>query len=209
MNVLVVDDHQMIRLGLSNMLTRVLGVETIDTVTNGKEALDRLADQRYEFVFMDIKMPVMDGIVATKHIKEKYPSVNVIAMSIYDDHRHIKDMFESGAKGYLLKDTNHEEIEKAIANISSGKLYAAPQASDALLNDLSPDRQSTEPDFTEREKQVLLFLTQGLTSKKIASRLHLSKKSIDLCRSQLLEKTNCKSSTELISYAIKYRLIAL
>lgn len=207
LTVLVVDDHQVVRVGLTNMLKNVSYVSRVDQAANGKDALRLFKNAIYDLVFMDIKMPVMDGIAATKLIRESHPETRVIALSVYDDDDSVKDMFNSGAIGYLLKNTDQDEIEEAIVAVTKGDVFVSKSISDGMLNKLRGKGSNAPAKLTERENKVLYYLWQGLTSKEIAKHLFLSAKSIELCRSNLLLKTKCKNTVELLKLAVEHKLI--
>lgn len=210
-DALIVDDHKMVRLGLANILEGMDCIRSVRQAENGRTALQFLAAQIFQFVFMDVKMPILDGIAATRAIAASYPHVYVIAMSAYDEEGYAKKMFASGAKGYLLKSTDRKEIENAISTILKGERYVSQSLSQAfvsrLLNVNNSDVVLPDYKLTEREQQVLLYLAQGYTSEDIAKLIFLSKKSVDLCRSQLLQKTKCKNSSELVRFALDHSFI--
>ena len=210
-DVLIADDHKIFRVGLSAMLRNIACVRNVHEALNGKEALDILTKHPVSFVFMDIKMPVMDGIAATRAVSKSYPHIHVIAMSVYDDDRYLHDMLAGGAKGYLLKNTDQEEIEKAMQSILDGGVYYTKAVSDKLIQHMLPSNKTVVAnglvELTPREKQILYYLWKEMSSKEIAAKIFASVKTVELCRSRLLEKTNSKNSVALVKYAMQHGII--
>jgi len=210
-NVLIADDHKIFRVGLSAILRNVRSVGTVYEALNGKEAIDLLGKINCDFVFMDIKMPVMDGVAATRAIAKTHPDVHVIAMSVYDDDHYLKDMFESGAKGYLLKNTDQEEIETAMETVLAGKVYLSKTVSDKLVQQLRFGQSGSGPQrtvqLTPREKEILYYLWLEMSSKEIAAKIFISHKTVELYRSRLMEKINCKNTVALVKFAIQHGIV--
>ncbi|HZG00027.1 MAG TPA: response regulator transcription factor [Chitinophagales bacterium] len=203
---MIADDHPAVRNGLRAMVASSTVFGFIETVCNGREAVERLAALSFDVVLMNVRMPEMDGVAATRLITQRHPGVRVIAVSVEDDGDTVKAMFAAGAMAYLLKDAELADIEHAVRAAAAGNVYLATPVGRALAAYYR--RGATAPVLTTRERDVLRCLAQGLSSKQIAGKLLLSTKTIDLCRSQLLEKMGCKNSNELVGYAYRNDLIA-
>ena len=210
-DVLIADDHKIFRVGLSAILRNIPSIGAVYEALNGKEVLETLARHAVSFVFMDIKMPVMDGVAATRAAVKSHPHVHVIAMSVYDDDCYLQDMLTSGAKGYLLKNTDQQEIEAAMQAILGGGVFYTKAVSDKLLQTMLASKPAQDTTglvgLTPREKQILYFLWKEMSSKEIAAKIFTSVKSVELCRSRLLDKTNSKNSVALAKYAMQHGIV--
>jgi len=201
--VLIVDDHRISRLGLNAILKTLPCVGEIEEATNGREAIGAVQRFTPDFVFMDIKMPLMDGIEATRLIAKQYPNVHVIALSVYDEARYLNEMFTSGAKGYLLKNTEPDEIMAALTAVAEGKLYYSKAVSDVLLQSVHPSNAAKGAlHLSEREKWILYYLWQGFSSKEMARELFVSIQTVNMERGKLLAKTKSKNAVQLLKYAL-------
>ena len=208
-DVLIADDHKIFRVGLSTMLRNISCIGRVHEAVNGKEALAIIKEHRCDFVFMDIKMPVMDGVTATKAIVASHPETRVIAISVYDDDKYLQEMLAGGAKGYLLKNTDQDEIEDAMRTVINGKPYYSKTVSDKLLKQVLHKRSTKALlELTLREKEVLYCLWLELSSKEIAEKLFISAKTVEVYRSRLIEKTNSKNTISLVKYAIQHGIVA-
>ena len=209
--VLIADDHKIFRVGLSAMLRNIESVGQVHEALTGKEALDAMAKHAFDFVFMDIKMPVTDGVAATRAATKSHPGVHVIAMSVYDDDRYLHDMLAGGAKGYLLKNTDQDEIETAMRVICDGGVYYTKAVSDKLIQHLVPSHRTQNGnglvELTPRDKQIMYYLWKEMSSKEIAAKIFASVKTVEVCRSRLLDKTNSRNSVALVKYALQHGVI--
>jgi len=206
--VIIADDHKFFRDGLEIALKRIPSVRRITHAASGKEVLHILKEEKHDVVFMDIQMPVMNGMDATKEISKKYPQVKVIALSMHDDRRHIVDMFNSGASGYIIKDTDRNEIEKAIREVMGGNYYFSSNVSNELLQKLinkqrGTDEKKNKDSLTQKEEIILRLICREYSTKEISEKLSLTKKAIEFHRSELLRKTNSKSVAGLVKYGMK------
>lgn len=206
--IIIADDHQFFRDGLSIALKRLGGVKKISHAVNGKEVLNILSKEMHDIVFMDVKMPIMNGIEATKYIRKSYPHVKVIALSMYDDQKNVLDMLNNGACGYIIKNTDRDEIEKAIDAVMSDKSYFSSSVSSELFQKLLyKQKQRTSPDriefLTEREESILHLICKQHTSQEIGDMLFISDKTVEVHRRDLLKKTKSKNVAGLVLWAIK------
>ncbi len=217
-NILLADDHQIIRDGVKALLddqtTKVVG-----EADNGEQVKTLVQQHQVDIVLMDIKMPKCNGIEATSFLKEHYPNVKVLALSMFDDQSYIVNMLDAGAAGYILKNTGQAELMRAIKAIAQGESYYSDQVSSTLLNELIKDRHqkakgdnenSSEPSIevlTQREKEVLRLIAEENTNKEIAEKLYISPRTVDTHRRNLLQKLNVKNTAGLVKFAIKHNII--
>ena len=209
--IMIVDDHQIFRTGLFLLLNELDFVEIIDEANDGIELFKKLAIQQPDIVFMDIKMPKMGGIEATKKISEKYPNIKVIALSMHDDEKYLDSMLISGAKGFLSKEVGMEDLEKAITYVSNGRNYFSAELIGILADKVNPNRKDIKQEIslTQREKQVLQLICKGYLNHEIAEKLFISQRTVEAHKSKLLEKTNSKNSINLVLFAIRKNIVEL
>ena len=200
--VLIADDHSIIRDGIKSMLAGHEEIMVTGEVTNGQEALGFLATQVTDIVLMDISMPSSNGIGATKTITDQFPETKVIALSIHEQNEFIWQMIDAGARGYVLKDAERQELVTAILAVYDGKKYF----SNIILDKLTPGRKR-EGLLTEREKEILALIAQEFTNQQIADRLFLSVRTVDTHRRNLHQKLDIKNTAGLVKYAIQTGLV--
>jgi DNA-binding NarL/FixJ family response regulator len=203
--VIIVDDHKAISAGLC-LLLKDLGNEVIGQASNGIEFLKLLETLTPDIVLMDIQMPGMNGIEATKIALQKYPTLKILVLSMFDDEKYYNSMIELGVKGFILKESEHDEIEQAINAIMAGKHYFSQ---DLLVNLLKKKHDLKSITLKPREKEILQLLCKGLSSVEIADKLHVSSRTVEKTRSELLQKTDTTNSISLVIYAIKNKLVEL
>jgi len=212
---ILVDDHKIFRDGLKLLLNEISNIKVVAEASNGKEFLDLLDTYQPDLVFMDIKMPEMNGIDATRMALQKYPNLKVIVLSMSGNEEHFSLSLNAGAMAYLLKNSDKTEIEKAINCVIEEKNYF----SEALLKDLvkrnyilSKDTIAPidNPDkLSQRELEVLQLICKGLANHEIAAELNISPRTVDGHRANILDKTRSKNSISLVVYAIKKGLVNL
>ncbi len=202
--VIIVDDHRILRDGIKSLLKEMDDVELVAEASNGLEFLDLLKTCQADIVLMDINMPKMNGIEATREGLIRYPGLKIIVLSMYDDVNYYDSMIQLGVHGFLLKESNYDDLQKAIKSVSDGIPYFSQQL---LLNLLKVKNKSPQISLTSREKDVLNLICLGLSTQEIADKLYLSVSSIEKHRSELLEKTNSANSTALAVFAIKNNLV--
>jgi DNA-binding NarL/FixJ family response regulator len=203
-SVYIVDDHSLFREGLKLLLSTLNYIDTIYEAENGQQFIDGLKKNPVDIVLLDIEMPVMDGIKAARLAKEIAPGIRLIALSMYSDKNYYLSMIEAGACGFLLKNSNFQEVEKAIIDVYNDKSYISIE----ILNDILKSPQKNNSNhlievLTEREEEILLLICKGLTNKEIAERLVVSKRTVDKHRENLLQKTQSKNTANLVIYALK------
>ncbi len=209
--ILTVDDHEIFRKGLNLILNQMDKIEVIGEASNGKEFLNLLNSHKPDIVFMDIRMPVMDGIEATKLAISKYPDIKIIAISMFGEEEYLENMIKSGAKGFLMKNINREEIEYAIMQVVAGNNYYSsqllPYFTQKFIN--TSNKSENETHFTKRELEILKLITKGLSSKEIASKLYISKRTVDGHKANMILKTGSKNVIDLLIYAIKNKFVKI
>ena len=207
--VIIVDDHPMFREGIRSLIDIEGMGEVIAEASNGKEFLRLLNNYHPELVLMDIDMPEMNGIDACKRALELRPDLNILGISMFGDEKYYMEMIDAGAKGFLLKTSDKNELEFAIREVISGRSYFS---NDLLKNFISKVQKSTKekhPKLTHREEELVQLLCQGLSTIEIADKLCLSAKTVENYRVKLLHKMNCKNSVHLVVYAIKNGLVQI
>jgi DNA-binding NarL/FixJ family response regulator len=210
LKIFIVDDHEFFRNGLKMVINRMKFAKVIGEAANGKEFLEAISKQEPDIVLIDIQMPLMNGIEATRLALEEFPDLKIVALTMFDDEEYIQSMIDAGAKGFLLKNITKEILDQALHAIQSGKNYYSPELFDFFTKKVvSEPRSDEEVQFTRREKEVLQLICDGLNNKEIADKLFISERTVVGHKSNLLAKTNCKSSVGLLSYAIKNRLVVI
>ena len=209
-SIILVDDHKLFREGLKLLLENLDYIENVYEAANGEEFLKLVEKKQPDIVFMDIEMPVMDGITATQQVLELYPGLNIIALSMYGDENYYTPMINAGAKGFILKNSGIQDVETAIHNVVSGNNYFSQEILNRLLNGIRKKSKTKKSDeLTEREEEVLFHICKGLSNQEIADTLYLSKRTVDKHRENLLAKTNSKNTAGLVMYAVKNRIVAI
>jgi len=212
--VIIADDHDMFKDAIQTMLEIDGIAEVIATASNGKEVLELLNGCEPEIILMDIDMPIMDGIEASKQISERFPHVKIMALSMFGEEKYYKEMIEAGAKGFVLKSSGKKELERAIKEIAMGESYFSNELLRKIISkigkyDAKESTNTSTVDFTNREKEVIQNLCLGLSTQEIAEKLFLSTKTVENYRVKLLNKTNCKNSVGLVVYAIKNGIVEI
>jgi DNA-binding NarL/FixJ family response regulator len=205
-SVIVADDHVIFRKGLTTILNEIITVKVVGEASNGHELLDVLKKQPADVVLMDIRMPGMDGIEATRRIMERCPNIGVIALTMHEEIGYFNRMIEAGAKGFLLKKTNKDQLEEAIHAVFNGEPYYAEEFM-IHASKSAPPPAPTGLNLTDREKEVLEHICKGLSNAEIAKLLGLSHRTIDGHRSRLFEKTGAKNAANLVMFAVKNGLV--
>lgn len=212
----IADDHRLFRMGFVSMLAPVRDFQFVFEAGNGQELIDRLDQSPCDIVLLDVNMPVMDGIKATAIIRERFPAVKIIVISMYDEDRFVTHMLELGVNGYLLKDSSPEEVEKAIRQVYLEGAYYSDFVGKVLHRKLLAKKQSPAPvsfhsafatDLSGREKDVLLLLCDGMSTAEIGDKLCLSVRTVEGYRQRIIEKTGAKNIAQAIAFAYKRNLI--
>lgn len=212
MKVIICDDQALVREGLEMLLNLDQDIEVVATAENGFDALKLVEQHTPHLVLMDLKMPVMNGIEATREIRRKHPQVKVLVLTTYDHDDWLFDAIRAGASGYLLKDAKREEIIRAIKGTLDGKTYLDPKIAGKVMDNVNSDRKIVSSRLrealTDREWDVLSEVAKGFTNSEIAERLHLSEGTIRNHVSAILTKLNLTDRTQAAILAVKHGLDA-
>ncbi|MBN1340276.1 MAG: response regulator transcription factor [Bacteroidales bacterium] len=207
-SVILVDDHRMFREGLNLLLSNFLFVAEVTEASGGEEFLAALNKRHPDIVFMDINLPGMDGIAATRKALETYPDLNIVGLSMYGDEDYLTRMIDAGAKGFILKNSGISEIENAILQIRAGANYFSPEILSVLIKSINRKKQpKRNTELTEREEEVLFRICKGLSNQEIADTLNISKRTVDKHRENILLKTGSGNTAGLVMYAIKNGIV--
>jgi two-component system, NarL family, response regulator NreC len=205
--IILADDHAIVRHGLSTLLQGDEMMQVIAEAKDGHSTVELVKELMPDVVIMDIGMPDLNGIEATRQIVRDFPKVKIIALSMHSGKKFILEMLNAGASGYLLKDCALEELTTAIKTVMSGKSYLSPSISDVVVQDYVqnfPDRKpSAFSVLSQREREVLQLLAEGQTTKQIAKRLHISPKTVEAHRLRIMGKLGMDSIAKLTKYAVQ------
>ena len=211
--ILLADDHRIVREGIKALIEKHTNMEVITETEDGRTTVQLTLQLLPDVVIMDVGMPDMNGIEATRQIIANAPNVKIIALSMHSDRRFVAGMFRAGASGYLLKDCAFEELINAINTVIANHTYLNPNIFDSVIKDythlLSKEKFSVFSILTNREREVLQLLTEGKTTKEIASRLEISVKTVETHKQKIMDKLNIRSIAELTKYAIREGLTSL
>jgi len=211
--IILADDHKIIRDGLRALIEKELSMEIVAEACDGRTTVQKARELMPHIIIIDISMPDLNGIEATRQIISNTPNTKIIALSMHSDRRFVMNMLEAGAAGYLLKDSAFEELTMAINTVLSGKTYLSPAIAGVVVEDAM--RHSTQKgsqarvELTAREREVLQLLAEGRTTKKIATQLSVSVKTVETHRRQVMEKLDIHSVAELTKYAVREGLTSL
>jgi DNA-binding NarL/FixJ family response regulator len=212
--VAIVDDHKIYRDGFKLLVDSINSVDSVEEATNGKEFLELIKKKKIDVVFMDVKMPVLNGIEATQKALKMQPDLSIIALSSYENTEYINKMLFAGVEGYILKDADYEEIEEAINQVSSGHNYFSKKILVTLTRNTLKKQQDFEkkknmPKITRREKEVLDLVSKGMSKTEIADKLFISVRTVEKHKENLMSKTGTRSTVNLIIFAIKNAIVEL
>lgn len=208
--IIIADDHQLFRNGLRILLEAFPDFEVIAEASNGMEFLKILMNVRADVALMDINMPEMDGIEATRVALKICPQIDIIALSMYGEEEYYYKMVDAGVKGFLLKDSDINEVKEAILTVRKGGSFFSQELLYHVIQKIKHrESESKTANLSRREKEILLKICEGLSNQQIADTLFISKRTVDKHRANLLSKTNSKNTASLILYAIKNKLIEI
>ena len=204
--LIIADDHPIFRDGLNVVLKRHEFISKITQASDGSEVIRLLESEMYDVVLMDIKMEPMNGVQATEIIRNRFPNVKIIALSMFGEERYISEMISKGASGYLLKNSDKTEIIQAIKNVIKGRTYFSKEVADFIVDRIALEKSGNYEDFKyteDRMREVIFLVSHEKTSKEIAAFMNLSVRTIDDCRIEVMKKTNSKSAIGVLKYAMK------
>ena len=220
-NIMLVDDHQVVRTGLKSYLESQPNFKVIAEASNGQEAIARALETRPDIILMDITMPVMDGLEATRQIKKQWPECVILSLTVHEDKYYFMEMLAAGASGYLTKQVASDELVSAIHAVTQGHVYLQPALARWLLEDYQQLASKQEPPasgseaavklevLSERERGVLEMVAQGLTNQQIGEKLELSPKTIARHRERIMSKLNLHTRIDLVKFAISSGLLKM
>lgn len=210
--VFLVDDHPVVREGVRSCLRKYDQVEVVGEAASGHEAIDRAKEYEPDIVLMDVTMPGMNGLEATKCLKAICPRTQVLIFTVHEKREFVREMIQSGARGYIRKNTSPMELVSAIERIHSGETFFMPDVAQAFFEEyvLSGGKVMQEArELSDREKEVLNLIVSGLANKEIADRLTLSVRTVEKHRQKIMQKLGIHKATELVKFAITRGLVSL
>ena len=211
--ILLADDHTILRQGLRSVLVNEFRMNVVGEAGNGREAIELAQSLKPDIVIMDITMPDMNGVEATRRIISEQPNVKVIALSMHIDKNFVYDMLNAGASGYLLKQCAYDEVQHAIQTVLRNKKYISPNITGVVIHDYVEQKnanQSKEADqLTSKEREILQMVAEGKSTKEIAVILHVSIPTVETHRRNIMEKLQLHSVADLTKYAIRVGLTSL
>jgi DNA-binding NarL/FixJ family response regulator len=205
--ILLADDHSVVRQGFRRILESQSDMEIVGEASNGREAIERATTLSPDVVVMDVAMPELNGIEATRRLMESSPRTRVLALSMHKDAVYVREILRAGARGYLLKDAIDADLLAAVRAIARGEGYLSPAIADAVLTDYRQHVTDPIDLLTSREREVLQLIAEGKTNKEIATDLKLSVYTVDAHRGRIMEKLNLHSTGELVRFAVRKGLI--
>jgi two-component system, NarL family, response regulator NreC len=206
-NILLADDHTIVRQGLKLILSAHPDLHVVGEAANGKEAVELAAKLKPDIVLLDVAMPELNGIEATRKMVEANSRLRVLVLSMHKEAVYVREILRAGARGYILKDAIDTELLNAIRSVARGDGYISPAVSGALLNDYRKDVTDPVDLLSPREREVLQLIAEGKTNKEIATKLNLSVYTVDSHRGKIMEKLNLHSTGELVRFAMKRGLV--
>ena len=210
--ILLVDDHMVVRLGLRALIDGEPDMIVVGEATNGLEAIVQTAALQPDVIVMDISMPEMDGLEATRRIRAEFAGSHILILTVHAQERYLFPVLKAGGSGYVLKSTVDTELLDAIRTVAQGSAFLYPSATKMLLEDylgqLQQGTQDAYETLSEREREVLKFLALGYTAKEVADKLALSPKTVETYRTRIMEKLNLHSRADLVQYALARGLLS-
>ena len=211
--ILLADDHLIFREGMRSLLAREPDIEVVGGAENGRETVRLARELKPDVIVMDITMPDLNGMEATRQIKKRIPDTKVLCLSMHSDRRYVLDMFRAGVSGYLLKNCAYKELSEAIHIVAVNQVYISPQIAHIVVDESiaqqPPAASSVQSILTPREREVLQLIAEGRNTKQMALKMHLSSKTIEAHRRRIMKKLHIRSVAELTKYAISEGLTSL
>lgn len=205
--ILIADDHAVVRRGFSMILAAQWDMQVLAEVANGREAVEKAEELQPDVCVMDVTMPELNGIEATRRLLKVSPKTRVLALSMHKDSVYVREILRAGAKGYLLKDSSETDFLKAVRAVAVGQGYLSPEVSDAVLDDYRKHVTNPIDLLSTREREVLQMIAESKTNKDIANALNLSVYTVEAHRGRIMEKLNLHSIGELVRFAVRNGLI--
>ncbi len=205
--ILLADDHTIVRQGLKLILGAHQDLKVIGEASNGNQAVELAGQLKPNIILMDVAMPEVNGIEATRRIVQANPRARVLVLSMHKEAVYVREILRAGARGYILKDAIDTELLSAVRSVAKGDGYVSPAISGALLNDYRQKSEDPADSLSAREREVLKLIAEGKTNKEVATQLNLSVYTVDSHRGKIMEKLNLHSTGELVRFALKNGLI--
>ena len=212
--VFIVDDHEIFRIGLRLLLNKIDDVEVVAEASNGKEFMELINKVDVDIVFMDISMPILDGIEATEKVLEKYPELKIIALTTFGETEYFDGMIYAGVEGFMLKNSGPEDFKKAIEKVANGGNFFSDEMLAKLtrrvVNEkIRETKKEKLPELSRRENEVLKLICRGFSNKKIGESLYISSRTVERHKTNLISKTGTRNTLNLVIYAFKNKLVEL
>lgn len=205
--ILLADDHAVVRQGFRMILSAQEDLEVVGEVANGKEAVEAADRLKPDIAVMDVSMPELNGIEATRRMAGVSPGTRVLALSMHKDSAYVREILRAGARGYLLKDSGESDLLQAVRAVARGEGFLSPAVSEAVLSDYRKHVTNPLDLLTSREREVLQLIAEGKTNKEIANLLNLSVYTVEAHRGRVMEKLNLHSTGELVRFAVRNGLV--
>ncbi len=212
--ILIADDHELIYNGIRDMLKSIRNYKIVGMATNGSEAVDKAMELKPNIIFMDISMPIMNGIEATKIIVNKIPAIKILALTQHEESEYVVQILKAGGYGYLLKNSKKDEFIHAIETVLSGKKYLSKKISEQMIDNLVYEEQKekgnedNEIPLTKREKEIIQKIADDMSNQQIADELHISLRTVETHRRNLMQKLKVKTVVSLLKYAAQHNIIS-
>ena len=211
--VILADDHTILRSGLRLILNQERDIEVVGEAEDGRECLKMVEELDPDIVLMDITMPILNGLEATRQIKKKFPEVDVLMLTVHETEEYVYQVFRAGASGYLLKKTAHQDLVSAIRSVYNGHFFISPSISKSVIREYIAKAEKSHDDgfdrLTEREREILQLIAEGKSNKDISDMLNISMKTVEVHRAHLMEKLDLHNTADLTRYAIKKGIVGL
>ena len=205
--VLLAEDHTLVRAGLRALLDGLPNIEVVGEAEHGGEAVTMATQLRPDVVLMDLSMPILNGIEATRRVMKLRPRPRILVLSMHDDTEYVRQALSAGASGYLLKSAAVRELELALAAVVRGEVWISPAIARGVVDDLTRRNQTGHDALTPRQREILQLVAEGHTTKQIAKRLHIGMKTVDAHRAQIMERLDIHNIAGLVRYAIRTGVI--
>lgn len=207
MRIVIADDHGIVRSGIRLLLERQPDLEVVAEASDGVEARDTVIREQPDLAILDVKMPGLTGLQATREIKAQLPDVSILILSMHDDERYLFEALKAGASGYVLKSQADTDLLDAIRSVERGEPFLSPAAQQALIRDVLERGAEAESELTPREEEIVKMVAEANTSREIAEMLHLSEKTVENHRANAMKKLGMRDRVELVRYAIRKGLV--
>ena len=207
--IILVDDHSLFRNGLRGLLDRCAGCRVVGEAGSGEEFLALLDDVEADIVFMDFSMPGLDGAQTTERALARRPDLRIITLSMFGEEGYYSRMVQAGARGFLLKDSDIDDVIEAIRTVVAGGSYFSAELLSSLTGRMRTRSDSPDEALSSREREILVAVCRGLSNQEIADELFISKRTVDKHRANILEKTGCKNTASLVVYAIRNGIVEI